>query len=182
MNIHRSCTERCLLRKITRKCCSYRVNQTSDCNGARLRSISYLKTARNISQTVEQPCVREREQMLLWTDHKLSRKYKFHSNTDRIFISTNKSYWNGKEFGAEGYWNWYRTSWRSCVIIWALNRLCWIVRLVHVVWRYITVIIGCVSEMYSCLYVDLSTHTYYFMWNICLAGYCLCLPFFIVHN
>jgi hypothetical protein len=158
MNIHRFCTKRSLLRKITRKCYSYRVNQTSDCNGARLRSISYLKTERNISQTVEQPCVREREQMLLWTDQKLPRKYKFHSNTDRIFISTYKSYGNGKEWGAQGYWDWYRPYWRSWVIIWALYRLCRIVRLAYVVWRYVAVVIGCVSEMCSCSYVDLSIH------------------------
>jgi len=141
MNIHRSCTERSLLPKITRKCYSYRVNQTSDCNGARLRSISYLKTERNISQTVEQPCVRGREQMLLWTDQKIPRKYKFQSNIDRIFISTYKSYWNRKECGAQGYWNWYRTYWRFCVIIWALYRLCWTVWLVYIIWRYVTVIL-----------------------------------------
>ena len=60
-----------LLRKITRKCYSYRVNHTWDCYGARLRSISYLKTDRNVTQTVEQLSVREREQMLLWADQKL---------------------------------------------------------------------------------------------------------------
>jgi hypothetical protein len=90
----------------------------------------------------------------------------FTQNTDRIFISTYKSYWNGKEWCAQGYWNWYRTYrtyWRSCVIIWALYRLCWIVWLVYVVRRYVAVIIGCDSEMYSCLHVDLSIHILFYV-------------------
>jgi hypothetical protein len=139
MNIHRSCTERSLFPKITRKYYSYRVNQTSDCNGARLRSISCLITEGNISQTVEQPCVREREQMLLWADQKVPWKYKFYSNIDRIFISTYKSYWNGKEWGAQGYWNWYRTYWRSCVIICALYLICWIVWLATLRYHHLDV-------------------------------------------
>lgn len=42
-------------------------------------------------------------------------------------------------------------------------RLYWVVWLVYVVSRYVTVIIGCVSEMYSSVYIDLPTHVLFYV-------------------
>jgi len=181
MNIHRSCTERSLLPEITRKCYRYRVNQTSDCNGARLRSISYLKTERNISQTVEQPCVRGREQMLLWTDQKLR------GNTSSTQRQTAFSFRTVSLTGTG------RSGVRRVIGIdtelsgdpVSLSETCTVCAGSYG-WRMLcghtlpTSFAESVKR--TPVYMLISQYMYYFTWNIFLAGYCLCLPFFIVHN